>query len=177
MSPLADLRYPIGRFQAPEPITSQDLQSAIDAIAALPSELRAALRDLRDAQIDTPYRPDGWTVRQLVHHVADSHMNAFTRIRKALTEKEPDITAYNEKAWAELVDSRHAEIDLSLSIIEALHRRWSMMLRSLTAADLARCYRHPERGTVRVDNTVLLYAWHGRHHIAHITALRKRERW
>ena len=177
MSPIADLRYPIGRFKPPEPITSQDLQSAIDAIAALPSELRAAVRDLKDAQIDTPYRPDGWTVRQLVHHIADSHMNAFTRIRKALTEKEPDITAYDEKAWAELVDSRHAEVDLSLSIVDALHRRWSMMLRSMTDADLARCYRHPERGTVRVDNTVLLYAWHGRHHVAHIAALRQRERW
>lgn len=177
MSPLADLRYPIGRFTPPDPITPQDLQTAIDAIAALPTELRAAVRDLTDAQIDTPYRPEGWTVRQLVHHVADSHMNAFMRMRKGLTERDPEIMAYNEKAWADLVDSRHAEIDLSLGIVDALHRRWTMMLRSMTDGDWHRTFRHPERGLVRLDNNALLYAWHGRHHVAHIAALRQRERW
>ena len=177
MSPLADLRYPIGRFTAPDPIASQDLQTAIDAIAALPSELRAAVRDLNDSQIDTPYRPDGWTVRQLVHHIADSHMNAFMRMRKGLTEREPEIMAYTEKAWAELVDSRHADIDLSLTLLDSLHRRWSMMLRSMTDAEWQRTFLHPERGPVRLDNNALLYAWHGRHHVAHITGLRQRERW
>jgi hypothetical protein len=139
--------------------------------------LRSAVRDLSDSQIDTPYRPDGWTVRQLVHHIADSHMNAFMRMRKGLTERDPEIMAYNEKAWAELVDSRHAEIDLSLTLLDSLHRRWSMMLRSMTEAEWQRTFQHPERGAVRLDNNALLYAWHGRHHVAHITALRQRERW
>lgn len=177
MTPVADLRYPIGRFTAPETITAQDLQTAIDAIAALPFELRTAAKDLSDEQIDTPYRPDGWTVRQLVHHIADSHMNAYIRMKKAITENEPVITAYDEKAWANLEDSLQADIDLSLTLIDALHRRMTMMLRSMTDADFQRTFRHPERGLVRIDNNVLLYAWHGRHHVAHITSLREREGW
>ena len=177
MSPVADPRYPLGRFSSPDPITAQDIQTSIDAIAALPTELRAAVRDLTDAQFDTPYRQDGWTVRQLVHHIADSHMNAFIRMRKAMTENDPDIFAYNEKAWAELVDSRHAETELSLALIDPLHRRWAMMLRSITDSQWKRTFRHPERGSMRLDSNTLLYAWHGRHHVAHITALRSRERW
>jgi hypothetical protein len=177
MSPIADLRYPIGRFTPPDSIAAQDLQTAIDAIAALPAELRAAVKDLTDSQIDTPYRPDGWTVRQLVHHLADSHMNAFIRMRKAMTENEPEITAYDEKAWANLPDSRQEDIDVSLTLLDALHRRLTMMLRSMNEADWKRAFRHPERGLMRIDSNVLLYAWHGRHHVAHVTSLRQRERW
>jgi hypothetical protein len=173
----SDLRFPIGPFKPPETISQQDLQHAIDDLAALPAELRKAVDGLDEAQLDTPYRPDGWTVRQVVHHLADSHMNAFSRIRKALTEKDPDIFAYNEKAWAELTDSRHAAADLSLNLIDALHRRWTMMLRSVTGAEWQRTFRHPERGSMRVDVNTLLYAWHGKHHVAHITALRQRQKW
>jgi hypothetical protein len=173
----ADLRYPIGRFTPPQSITQQDLQNAIDDIAALPSELRKAVHGLDEGQLDTPYRPDGWTVRQVVHHVADSHMNAFARMRKALTEKDPDIFAYNEKAWAELTDSRHAAVDLSLALTDALHRRWTMMLRAIEGQDWQRTFRHPERGSMRVDMNTLLYAWHGKHHVAHIIALRERQNW
>jgi hypothetical protein len=176
-STTADLRYPVGRFVPPETITPQDLQNAIDDIAALPAELRKAVEGLDEAQLDTPYRPDGWTVRQVVHHLADSHMNAFSRIRKALTEHDPEIFAYNEKAWAELDDSRHAPVDLSLSLLDALHRRLTMMLRSVTGEQWQRTFRHPERGPMRIDWNTLLYAWHGKHHVAHITSLRERQNW
>jgi hypothetical protein len=172
-----DFRYPIGRFTVPETITQADLQHAIDDLAALPTELRKAVDGLDDRQLDTPYRPEGWTVRQVVHHIADSHMNAFARMRKALTEEDPGIFAYNEKAWAELPDSRLAAVDLSLALIDALHGRLTMMLRSVAAADWQRTFRHPERGSMRLDMNTLLYAWHGKHHVAHITALRERENW
>jgi hypothetical protein len=174
---MTDLRYPIGKFIPPEAITQQDLQAAADAIASLPGELRRAVHGMSDAQLDTPYRPEGWTVRQLVHHIADSHMNAFIRVRKALTENEPEISVYDEKKWAELPDSRHADVELSLSLIDSLHRRWAMMLRSIGDADWKRAFKHPERGLVRLDLNTLLYAWHCRHHLAHIVNLRERERW
>lgn len=174
---MTDLRYPIGKFSPPDTITPQDLQAATDAIAALPSELRQAVRGLTDAELDTPYRPEGWTVRQLVHHIADSHMNAFVRMRKALTENEPDIVAYDEKKWAELPDSRHAEAEISLALVDSLHRRWAMMLRSMSDGDWKRSFKHPERGLVRLDFNTLLYAWHCKHHLAHIVNLRQRERW
>jgi hypothetical protein len=172
-----DLRYPIGRFQAPETITQAHLRQAIDDLAALPGELRKAVDGLNDSQLDTRYRPEGWTVRQLVHHIADSHMNAFARMRKALTENDPDIFAYSEKAWAELPDSRQAPVDLSLMLIEALHRRLTTMLQSVTPEEWPRTFRHPERGSMRLDVNALLYAWHGKHHVAHITALRERQNW
>ena len=174
---MTDLRYPIGPFQPPTTISPQDLQSAIDAVAALPSQLRSALAGLDEQQIDTPYRPGGWTVRQLVHHVADSHMHSYIRMRLALTENEPDISAYNEKAWAELVDARHAAPDVSVSLLDCLHRRWTMLLRGFKEGDWKRTFRHPERGPVRLDTNALLYAWHGRHHVAHITSLRQRMLW
>jgi hypothetical protein len=174
---MTDLRYPIGKFAAPDAITPQHLQNATDAIAALPSELRQAVRGFSDAQLDTPYRPDGWTVRQLIHHIADSHMNAFIRMRKALTENEPEISAYDEKAWAELPDSRHAEVELSLALIDSLHKRWAMMARSLDDSQWKRAFKHPERGLVRLDYNALLYGWHCKHHLAHIVNLRQRERW
>ena len=174
---MTDLQYPIGKFTAPEDITPQNLQNAVEAIAALPFQLKAATQGLSDSQLDTPYRPNGWTVRQVVHHLADSHMNAFMRMRKALTENEPEITAYDEKAWAELSDSRHAGIELSLGLVDTLHSRWTMLLHSLTEAQWQRAFHHPERGRVRLDVNVLLYAWHGKHHVAHITGLRQRESW
>jgi hypothetical protein len=173
----ADLQYPIGRFTPPQSITQQELQSAIDDLAALPASLRKAVHGLDETQLDTPYRPGGWTVRQVVHHLADSHMNAFSRIRKALTETDPAIFAYDEKAWAELTDSRHAAVDLSLALIDALHGRLTMMLRSIEGPDWQRTFRHPERGSMRIDVNTLLYAWHGRHHVAHITTLRERQNW
>lgn len=174
---MTDLRYPIGYFRPPETITEQDLRSATGAIAALPGELRAAVNGLTDTQLDTPYRPEGWTVRQMVHHVADSHIHSYIRMRFALTEDEPTILAYDEKAWANLADARQAEVEVSLALLDALHRRWTMLLESLRDDDWKRTFRHPERGLIRLDWNALLYAWHGRHHTAHITSLRERNRW
>lgn len=174
---MVDLRYPIGKFAAPVSITEADLASAIAAIAALPAELREATENLDERQLDTPYRPEGWTVRQVVHHVADSHMNAFIRMRKGLTEVEPSISDYNEAAWAELADSLTEEPDVSLTLLDCLHRRWTATLRSLKEPDWQRSFVHPARGKVRLDSNTLLYAWHGRHHVAHIQNLRQRERW
>jgi DinB superfamily len=172
-----DLRYPIGRFERPESISQSELQTAINAIGTLPGDLRAAASGLDDKQLDTPYRSDGWTVRQVVHHVADSHMNSYIRMRLGLTEDEPTISPYDENAWANLVDARHAEIEPSLALLEALHRRWTMLLKSFTDNDWKRTFRHPERGAVRLDVNAMLYAWHGKHHVAHITSLRDRNRW
>lgn len=174
---MTDLRYPIGKFTPPERITSQDLQEAIDVIAALPAELRAVSSDLSEERLDTPYRADGWTVRQVIHHVADSHINSYVRLRLALTEKEPEIKVYDERAWAELVDARHEEIGVSLDLLDALHRRWTILLRSLTDAEWAKTFRHPERGLMRLDVNTLLYAWHSKHHLAHISGLRDRLNW
>lgn len=177
MAPMTDIRFPIGKPTYPATVTRQDLQSAIDALAVMPSELRKVVSGLSDEQLDTPYRQDGWTVRQVVHHVADSHMNSYIRFRKALTEKSPDISAYDEKAWAELSDSRHCDIETSLMLIDALHRRLTMLLRSVEDGEWTRTFVHPERGEVRIDHTALLYAWHGRHHIAHIQNLKTRMHW
>lgn len=174
---MTDLRYPTGRFVAPETITPQNLRAAVDTIAALPAELRAETTGLTEAQLDTSYRPEGWTVRQVVHHVADSHMNSYIRCRLALTENEPVITAYDEAAWAMLADARHEDIGASLDLLDAMHRRWTRLLRSLSEKEWARTFRHPELGLVRLDLNALLYAWHGRHHIAHINRLRERNGW
>ncbi len=175
--PVTDLRFPIGKFTTPDQITSQDLQAGIDAIAALPAELRAETAGLSDAQLDTPYRPDGWTVRQVIHHLADSHMNSYIRFRLALTEDEPTIKPYDEAAWALLPDARHESIEVSLELLDAMHRRWTLLLRSLTDREWARTFRHPERGLMRLDVNLLLYAWHGRHHLAHIANLKSRNNW
>jgi uncharacterized damage-inducible protein DinB len=172
----ADLRFPIGKFQYAGNLTSEQRREFIDAIAATPARLNAAVAGLKPAQIDTPYRPGGWTVRQLAHHIADSHMNAYVRFKLALTESEPTIKPYDEKQWAELADSK-VPIDPSLALVENLHARWVVLLRSLTPADWAKKFRHPERGTMSLDETLALYEWHGRHHVAHITALRERENW
>jgi hypothetical protein len=174
---VTDLRYPIGRFQRPQSILERDRNAAIDAIAALPGELRRAIAGWSDERLDTPYRPDGWTVRQLIHHVSDSHMNSYVRYRLALTEPEPTIKPYDEGAWADLADAKSAPVDLSLNLLESLHHRWVILLRSLDAEQWNRTFIHPENGPSRLDVTAALYAWHGKHHLAHITGLRDRMGW
>jgi uncharacterized damage-inducible protein DinB len=172
-----DLRYPIGQFQYDGPLTEAQRQRLIDQIAEAPAKLRAAVEGLSPQQLETPYRPGGWTVRQVVHHVPDSHLNSYVRFRLALTEDEPTIKPYYENRWAELDDARHAPIDTSLALLDSLHRRWVLLLRSLTAQDFARAFLHPELGVVSLDMNLSLYAWHGRHHVAHITSLRERLGW
>jgi uncharacterized damage-inducible protein DinB len=161
----------------PDRVSEMQRRECIDAIADTPSRLRAAVAGLTDAQLDTPYRPGGWTVRQVVHHLPDSHLNAYTRIKLALTEESPTIKPYQEDRWAELPEARTAPIDISLALLEALHRRWVLALRSLGPSDAARSFRHPELGLVRIDQVLAMYSWHGRHHVGHVTALREREGW
>jgi uncharacterized damage-inducible protein DinB len=171
-----DPRYPVGRFTAPANISPNDRSGAIATLAELPEELRNAVDGLSFAQLSTPYREGGWTVRQVVHHVADSHMNAFVRIRLALTEDWPTVKPYDEAAWAKLHDSA-APVEWSLELIESLHARWVMLLQSLTEEQWQRGFKHPEDGRVTVEHAALVYAWHSRHHVAHITHLRTREKW
>ncbi len=173
---LLDPRYPIGKFQRPEAISTEDRLSAISVIAELPTHLRNAVEDLSHTQISTPYREGGWTVKQVVHHLADSHMNAFMRLKLGLTEDWPTIKPYDEKSWATLHDS-NAPAEWSLNLIEALHARWVMLLQSLEEAQWQRGFRHPDRGPMSIEVATLLYAWHCRHHTAHITHLRQREGW
>jgi uncharacterized damage-inducible protein DinB len=172
-----DLRYPIGRFQFPESISAADRNEFIAAIEAAPAALGRAVAGLDDAQPNTPYRPGGWTVRQVVHHLPDSHLNSYVRFRLALTEDEPMIKTYEEDRWAQLPDATAAPVEDSLDLLDSLHRRWTALLRSMTEADFARSFRHPELGKVRLDRNLALYAWHGRHHVAHITGLRERMGW
>ncbi|RXH58824.1 YfiT family bacillithiol transferase [Granulicella sibirica] len=173
---MTDLRYPIGPAQIPNPIPQETLFLAMADIADLPAKLTAAVEGLDDAQLDTPYREGGWTVRQVVHHVADSHMHAFARIRFALTEPSPTIMPYDEAAWANLADYA-APIDWSLELLEALHARWVMLLQALTEEQWKRNFLHPENGSVGLEQAVLLYSWHSRHHTAHITRLRETMGW
>jgi hypothetical protein len=173
-----DLRYPIGKFTFPEQVTDAECRQWIDEIAAAPAALRSAVAGLSPEQLDTPYRPGGWTVRQLVHHVPDSHMNAYTRFKLALTEDEPTIKPYEEARWAELPDVRTVPVSVSLTLLEMLHERWLGVLRALTPDARRRGFRHPEHGRVlTLEQALALYAWHGRHHVAHITALRERSGW
>jgi uncharacterized damage-inducible protein DinB len=172
-----DPRYPIGKFEMPKEITPALRQSAIGEIAETPAKIRIAVRGLTDAQLETPYRDGGWTVRQVVHHVPDSHMNAYIRLRFALTETAPTIKPYEEGAWANLEDAKNAPVDVSLNLLDALHERWVRLLRSLKPEDYARTLVHPEHGVRTVDWLLFLYAWHGRHHTAHITELRKQKAW
>ncbi|SEN67684.1 YfiT family bacillithiol transferase [Lihuaxuella thermophila] len=171
------LRYPIGQFQMDQEITGQMRLRWIDEIAAAPGELRQAVQGLTEDQLNTPYRPGGWTVRQVVHHLPDSHLNSYVRFKWALTEEVPFIKPYDEKEWAELADSRTAPIEVSLSLFDSLHQRWTLLLRAMTDEDFRRTFRHPESGTLTLDQALGLYAWHGKHHIAHITSLRKRMGW
>lgn len=172
-----DLRYPVGKFQRPASVSDAERQGFIDSIAALPKEMAAALHGLNEQQLDTPYRPDGWTVRQVVHHVADSHINAYCRVRFALAENEPTIKPYDENVWSNFADAKTSPVAVSLALLEPLHIRWVTLLRSLAPAHFARVFHHPESGKQTIDTLVALYAWHGRHHTAHITELRKREHW
>ena len=172
-----DARYPIGKLEMPGDITPAARAAAVEEIAALPAKLRAAVTGLSDAQLDTPYREGGWTVRQVVHHVADSHMNAYIRLRLALTETEPTIKPYEESEWAKLEDAAHAPVEISLKLLEPLHDRWVRLLKTVKTEQFARPLRHPEAGLRNVDWLLFLYAWHGRHHTAHVTELRKQKGW
>jgi hypothetical protein len=172
-----DLRYPIGEYEPKDALTPAERENAIAQIAALPKRLRDAVAGLSQEQFDTPYRPGGWTVRVVVHHIPDSHMNAYVRFKLALTENEPTIKPYDENLWAGLADSRDTPVEVSLGLTETLHYRWNVVLRSMQPKDFARRLRHPERGTMTLDDMAGLYAWHGRHHVAHIAALREREGW
>jgi hypothetical protein len=176
MSSTVDLRYPAGQFDIQAAITPEMRRPAIHVIAALPAQLRAQTAALPDARLDTPYRPGGWTVRQVVHHVADSHLNAYVRTKLALTESNPTIKPYDQDAWAILPDSR-LPIGGSLDVIAGIHERWIALWESMDAAQFARMFHHPELGPVTLDGLLQLYAWHSRHHLAHITSLRQREGW
>lgn len=172
-----DLRYPIGKFDQSKEIAPEMRAMFTKTIEYLPAILRESVQSFSNEQIDTPYRPGGWTVRQVVHHIADSHLNSFCRFKLALSEDTPTIKPYNEADWAEMTDSINAPVELSLSIIDGVHARWAMLLKSMSDADFARKINHLERGTMTLDNLLALYDWHSRHHTAHITKLRERNGW
>lgn len=174
---MEDLRYPIGPFQPKPTITDEERKKLIRQIAEVPAVLREETAGLSEAQIDTPYRPGGWTVRQVVHHLPDSHLNSYVRFKLALTEKEPTIRPYEEQLWAELPEAKTGSLDLSLDLLDALHRRWVVVLKSMSPDDFSRTLIHPESGKMNLDRLLQLYAWHGRHHTAHITQLKKRMGW
>jgi hypothetical protein len=160
-----DPRYPIGK---PDLTNAMPLADAIETIASLPRDLQKAVARLTMKQLDTPYRDEGWTARQVVHHLADSHLNCYARWRMALTESSPTIKPYDEKAWADLPDAKSGPLDMSMALIEGLHTRWTALMRAMSPADFERTFVHPERGAMTLDKTVRLYAWHCRHHLAHI---------
>jgi hypothetical protein len=174
---LPDLRFPVGRFDAKADVPRSERTRLIESVAATPARLRAAVTGFTEAQLDTPYRDGGWSVRQVVHHVPDSHMNAYVRFKLALTEDAPTIKPYNEARWAELEDSRTTPIETSLVLLEAVHDRWDRILRAMSDADFDRPLVHPEMGNLNLWFMLRLYEWHGRHHAAHITSLREREGW
>jgi hypothetical protein len=166
---MPDPRYPIGKFSYAGPLTADQKHQCLTDIEQTPARLRAALGGLTDSQLDTPYRDGGWTLRQVAHHVPDSHMNAYIRFKLALTEDEPAIRAYMEDLWAELPEARHAPIEVSLALLNALHQRWLLMLREFTDTEWKRSFQHPKLGPMSLERTLALYSWHGRHHVAHIT--------
>jgi uncharacterized damage-inducible protein DinB len=174
---MTDQRYPIGKFRYEGAPSEEQKQQFLEEIAQTPAQLRAAVHGLSDAQLDTPYRPGGWTIRQVVHHVPDSHLNSYVRFKLALTEDEPAIKTYAEDRWAELADTKATPVEVSLQLLESLHDRWLRLLRSLEPEDWKRTFRHPELGAVTLEKALALYAWHGRHHVAHITELRKQMAW
>jgi uncharacterized damage-inducible protein DinB len=174
---VTDLRYPIGKFHFEGPLSEEQKQKSLDNIAGTPANVRAAIKGMSSVQIDTPYRPGGWTVRQLIHHVPDSHLNAYVRFKLALTEDDPTIKPYAEDRWAELADTKTTPVEVSLTLLESLHDRWVRLLQSLSTEDWKRTFRHPEMGAMTLEKTLALYAWHGPHHVAHITALRERNGW
>ena len=172
-----DPSFPIGKFETPVEVTMDSRRRAIEVLATTPANMRAAVKGLNDAQLDTPYRPGGWTVRQVVHHVPDSHLNAYVRLKLALTEDKPTIRPYEQQLWAELADSKTTPIEISLTMLDSLHARWDRLWRSMKAEDFARLLVHPDYGDRTVDWLLFLYEWHGRHHTAHITELRKLKGW
>jgi hypothetical protein len=168
-----DARYPIGKFSWNGPSSREQRARLIEEIAATPQLMRKAVEGMKEQQLNTPYREGGWTVRQVVHHVPDSHMNSYIRFKLALTEHEPTIKPYDEAKWAELIDAKDAPIELSLQLLEGLHRRWVILLQSLSDEDVKKQFTHPELGLVSIDKYIALYAWHGKHHVAHIMSVKK----
>jgi len=173
---MSDPRYPIGKFSYAGPLTIEQKKQCLDDIEQTPGKLRAAVRGLSNDQLDTPYRDGGWTVRQVVHHLPDSHMNSYIRFKLALTETGPTIKPYFEDRWANLPDSK-APVENSLALLESLHQRWMLLLRSLSEADWSRTFSHPELGPMTLEKNLALYSWHGRHHVAHVTNLREKMGW
>ena len=174
---MVDLRYPIGKFQWEDNLSEARRRELIEQIAETPTKVRAAVAGFTEQQFDTPYREGGWTVRQVVHHLADSHLNAYVRFKLAMTENEPMVKTYEQQLWAETPDAKTAPVELSLTLLDSLHQRWAVLLRSMTPADFSRQFRHPEHGLMTLERLLGLYAWHGRHHTAHITGLRERSGW
>ncbi len=174
---MSDPRFPIGKFHFEGPLSADQRRSLIADIEEAPAALRAAVNGLSQQQLDTRYREGGWTVRQVAHHVPDSHMNTYMRFKLALTEDEPTIKPYAEDRWAELADTQSTPLEVSLALLDSLHSRWVRLLRSLKPEDWKRTFRHPELGLVSLEKNLALYSWHGRHHVAHITELRKRSGW
>jgi uncharacterized damage-inducible protein DinB len=174
---MTDPRYPVGRFVRPETIREADVRCWIEEIAQLPASLRQAVQGLSEEQLDTPYREGGWTIRQVVHHLADAHMNAYIRFKLALTEETPTIKPFDEAEWAELPDGKSAPAEVSLALLEALHDRWVRLMKAMSPADFERMIDHPEAGKMALSLVAALYAWHGRHHVGHITALRQQKGW
>jgi hypothetical protein len=172
-----DPRFPIGKLEIPTTITPALRQSAIATIAETPAKFRAAVKGLSESQLDTPYREGGWTVRQVIHHLPDSHLNAYVRLKLALTEPIPTIKPYAEEKWAQLADSRSTPVEVSLALLESLHTRWDVLWHSLAPEDFLRKLIHPDHGERTIDWLVFVYAWHGRHHTAHVTSLRQRMGW
>jgi uncharacterized damage-inducible protein DinB len=172
-----DPRYPIGMFQPPLAYEPAMRATYIQQIEDAPGHLRAAVQGLSETQLDHPYREGGWTVRQVVHHLPDSHMHSYIRFKLAVTGEQPTITPYDEARWASLPEATTADVEVSLGLLAALHRRWVLFLRSLREEQFSRVFRHPELGTVSLNQNLALYAWHGRHHVAHITTLRDRMGW
>ena len=173
----ADPRYPIGKYERKNSLTADERRSAVEAIAATPARLRDAVKGLSETQLNNPYREGGWTVRQVVHHLPDSHMNAFIRFKLALTEDTPEVKPYDEAKWAELIDSRETPTETSLTLLDSVHDRWVRILRSLHDEDFRKSVRHSEHGLINLDALLGLYAWHGRHHVGHITSLREGKKW
>jgi uncharacterized damage-inducible protein DinB len=174
---MTDPRYPIGKWDRRDMLTPGERAAMIAQISEVPARMRTAIAGLDEAQLDTPYREGGWTVRQVVHHVPDSHLNSYTRFKLALTEEEPTIRPYDEAKWAALSDSRDTPVETSLTMLGALHDRWTILLRAMSDDDFRRTLRHPDIGVMSLDALLSLYAWHGRHHVGHVTSLRERMGW
>ena len=173
----ADPRYPIGKFEKNISVTNEMRNEFINTIETLPSQLRKEVENLSQQQLDTPYRDGGWTVRQVIHHLPDSHLNSYVRFKLALTEDNPKIKTYEEHLWAELQDSFKTPVEVSLNLLETLHARWAILLNSLTDEQFDKTFQHPEWGNITLTKTLALYAWHSKHHLAHITELKKKMGW